>query len=256
MKTLFFMACMVCVSYVYAGTTDPQIPDKKYVEYGSNFKSVVGIEVTVKDKKTDKDSTNLGSAVVINENWIITAAHVVENYKSARIIIDNAQKIELDKIIIHKDFFEKKFGAADIAMGYTKSKIEIESYPELYKDRDELTKEVSISGYGFTARMADSIKEFKFDKQKRAGTNNIDHIYDNLLICTLSKQDKTDLEFLICSGDSGGGLFIDSKLAGINSCVLTEDGNPDSGYGDESGHTRISTFYPWIMEHIKNESRK
>lgn len=256
MKFLLLVACFLLTFPIQAGTTDSSVPDKKYIEHGSKFPSVVGIEVITKPKNEDKTSLSLGSAVVISPNWIITAAHVVNNHQSSRIVVNNKTTIDLDKIIIHEDFYNKKFGAADIALGRSKTKIEMESYPELYNTDDEIHKEVSIVGYGFTARIADRIKEYRFDKEKRGGTNIIEDVYDNLLICKLSKKDKTNLEFLICSGDSGGGLFIDNKLAGVNSCVLTEDEKPDSGYGDESGHTRISVFHQWIIDNIKDDSRK
>ena len=54
------------------------------------------------------------------------------------------------------------------------------------------------------------------------------------------------LEFLISHGDSGGGLFINGKLAGIHSFVSASDKKADSSYGDQSGHTRISTYKRWI----------
>jgi hypothetical protein len=66
---------------------------------------------------------------------------------------------------------------------------------------------------------------------------------------------RTELEFLICSGDSGGGLFINKKLAGINSCVLAADKKPNSSYGDDAGHTRISKYVPWIKQKIEEKKR-
>jgi hypothetical protein len=39
-------------------------------------------------------------------------------------------------------------------------------------------------------------------------------------------------------------------LAGVNSSVLSKDGNTDSNYGDESCHTRISRYKEWIEETI------
>ena len=51
---------------------------------------------------------------------------------------------------------------------------------------------------------------------------------------------------LIGHGDSGGGLFIDKKLAGIHSCIYTGDGKLDSSYKDYSAHTRVSLHKPWI----------
>ena len=73
-----------------------------------------------------------------------------------------------------------------------------------------------------------------------------------MLVCSASvHSDKniTKMEFLIASGDSGGGLFIDNKLAGINSCVMAVDRSPQSKYNEESGHTRVSKFLGWINEY-------
>ena len=56
---------------------------------------------------------------------------------------------------------------------------------------------------------------------------------------------------MIGSGDSGGGLFLDGKLAGINSFVMAADGKTNSDYGDECAHTRISTYKKWIEEKTK-----
>ena len=61
------------------------------------------------------------------------------------------------------------------------------------------------------------------------------------------------MEFLIASGDSGGGMFINGKLAGINSFVTAADGTTNSDYGDECCHTRISIFAKWIKDHIDDE---
>ncbi|MEK9661056.1 MAG: trypsin-like serine protease, partial [Alphaproteobacteria bacterium] len=64
-----------------------------------------------------------------------------------------------------------------------------------------------------------------------------------------------DLEYLIAPGDSGGGLF--AALGGVDYLIGVHsfgwgrlDGDPDSDYGDVSGHTRVSSFYDWINETI------
>ena len=68
-----------------------------------------------------------------------------------------------------------------------------------------------------------------------------------MLLCTpSSKINKTELEFMIAPGDSGGGLFIDNKLAGIHSCIMAEGHKAKSDYRTESGHTRISDHVDWI----------
>ena len=65
------------------------------------------------------------------------------------------------------------------------------------------------------------------------------------------------LEGLIAPGDSGGGLFITTStgtyLAGVNSFVGSDFGQPHSVYGNFSGHTRVSAFSDWIEARIRGE---
>ena len=99
----------------------------------------------------------------------------------------------------------------------------------------------------------------KSDNKRRGGSNKIAYIDKQLLMCDISHKGSkncTSLEFLIGSGDSGGGLFIDGKLAGINSCVVATDRRPNSSYTDESGHTRVSQFLEWIKKHRYENKKK
>lgn len=227
-----------------AGTIDPRINDDKYVEYGSKFKCVAKICGQYHDHQKF-----CASAVVINKNWIITAAHVVKNSVECYISIDSGPMITVSKIVVH-DKFDHNLGSNDIALGYTTKNLILESYPQLYRNNNEINKICSISGYGLTGDFNTGV--VKSDNKKRAGSNIIDKIEKELLICSPSKDDnRTALEYMICSGDSGGGLFIDQKLAGINSCIISVK-IPDSTWDDESGHTRISSYIEWIEKNIKD----
>lgn len=229
-----------------SGTIDPSVPDHKYTEFAKQFYCVVNICGEYKD-----GSLFCASAVVIDKHHILTAAHVVKNYERCYVTIED-KKFELSDIVVHKDFDNSGFGVADIALGYSKQDFELDGYPPIYEDDDEQDKVCSISGYGLTGNFINGAKIS--DKKKRAGSNRIDYIDKDLLICSASKKGTkgyTPLEFLIGSGDSGGGLFIDGKLAGINSCVMVVGKVPSSKYGEESGHTRVSKFKGWINEHKK-----
>jgi secreted trypsin-like serine protease len=243
-KLITLMVLCLFLSKGFAGTIDPEIPDQKYIEYGSKFDSVVKICCF------DGKGLSCGSAVVIDAEWIITAAHVVEGSQNCTIIM-NKKKYNIDKIIIHKNYKTHTFGYDDIALGHIEEKIDLKYYPKIYQNSDEVGKICSISGWGFTGNFITGTKIH--DDNRRAGSNFIDRIEKNVLICSPSKRkDKfTELEFLICSGDSGGGLFIDNKLAGINSSVIGYDGKSDSTYGDESCHTRLSLYYNWIKEEME-----
>jgi hypothetical protein len=226
----------------FAGTIDPNIPDQKYIDYAKDFHCVLKLCGNRKD-----GVYYCASAVAISPNWVLTAAHVVQPAESVYVsIID--KKIKLNKIIWHKDFEENNFGFCDIALGYTKEDIGLNFYPKIYEENDEVGKVCSIAGWGVTGNFQTG--SHTSDGKRRAGSNKIDGTDKNLLLCSPSITKKTSLEFLISHGDSGGGLFIDGKLAGINSCVMASDKKTDSNYSDESGHTRLSLFKPWIEEQL------
>ena len=239
---LFFIGTL----NVYSGTIDPNTPDSKYIEYGQKFSYVGSLCGSY-----DNGDLFCASAVAIDDHHILTAAHVVDG---AKICIFSLEEFpyKISTIIIHKDFENKKYGHADIALCYSEKPFGLKFYPSLYDKSDEESKLVCVSGYGFTGNFLNGAT--KHDGKKRAGSNFIDRAENDLLICSPSKRrdkDFTSLEFLIASGDSGGGLFIDNKLAGINSCIIATASIPKSKYNEESGHTRISKFIEWIKENKK-----
>lgn len=245
LKSLLITICLILSPNSFGGTIDPNVSDDKYIEYAKDFKYVYKICGTDNGGKLF-----CASAVAIEPHWILTAAHVVKNSRTC-IVHKEDKAYEAKEIIIHKDFEKNEFGTGDIAIVYVAEDLGLDFYPPLYDTDDEVGKLCSISGYGFTGTF--NTGSIKHDGKQRAGSNKIDHTERDFLICSPSRQNKTELEFLIASGDSGGGLFIGNKLAGINSCVLAADKNPNSTYGDESGHTRISKFIPWIKEIIKKK---
>jgi hypothetical protein len=249
MFRVFLVFCGILFSFsALAGTRDPRVPDSKYIEYGSKFKCVLKI-----CGKDSRDRMFCASAVAIKPHWIITAAHVVKDCHSCIVNVQDKSYC-VTNVIYHQNYEENIFGYHDIAVGYVEEDLGLDFYPELYSKNDEVDKICSISGFGLTGTFNTGISQS--DNNRRAGSNIIDKIDRNLLICTPSvSHRKTELEFLIGSGDSGGGLFIDNKLAGINSCVISEDKKPDSTYTDESGHTRVSYYVEWVNSVTKEDKK-
>lgn len=232
-----------------AGTIDPLTDDSKYIEYGKKFKYVY--------KLCGVSKTNemfCGSCVAIGPRWVLTAAHVIDNVKICGISEEaNKQTILALETFSHEDY-NKDFGYGDIGLVYLSKDLDLDFYPELYSKEDEVGKLCCISGYGLTGTFLTG--QIKSDHHRRAGSNIIDKIDRHLLICSPSltvQSGRTELEFLIASGDSGGGLFIDGKLAGINSCVIHSPNRPRSTYTNEAGHTRISKYIPWIKKIISSK---
>lgn len=234
---------VLATSFSLAGTIDPVVSESRHVEYGKKFVHVVKIKGVCHCKKREAAHDFHASAVVISPKWIVTAAHVVSSSDEVRIVIGE-REYKISRIKIHEDFKEDKVGYNDIALGESEEDFGMDFYPELYSDRDEAGKVVSMSGYGMTGTFRTGA--VKSTETKLAGSNIVERIERNCLVCTNVGGVKTELEFMIASGDSGGGLFLDGKLAGINSFVMADDGKPNSDYGDECAHTRVSSYVDWI----------
>lgn len=222
------------------GTIDPNIPDYKYIEYGSKYKCVLPLIC-----KNAEDTVYKASCVVIDEFYILTAAHVVVDTVSYYVLF-NDEIYSCNIMAMHSEFKESKVGYNDIAIGKLNKAIKLDFYPELYKKRDEIGKICGLAGYGFSGNFITGAVLADDNNSKRAGSNIIDNIEKNNLVYSVHTKNKTSLEFLIAGGDSGGGLFIEQKLAGIHSFVYATDGNPNSDYGDFGCSTRISDYIEWI----------
>jgi hypothetical protein len=231
-----------------AGTRDPHTPDDKYVEFGRKFPFVVNLHAN------DREQPRVlyaGAAVIIREHWVLTAAHVVKKKATnPRVIADDGTVFPLADFIPHPEYVETTGGYFDIALGYSPAPMNLEFYCPLYTAEDEVGRAATIAGYGFHGTFHTGAT--LFDGQKRAGHNKILRAEKGVLICKPRISGKFPLEFLIAVGDSGGGLFIGNKLAGINSFIIASDGNPDSTYTDESAHTRVSHHVDWIETTIAN----
>ena len=204
------------------------------------------------------------SAVMIDSNWALTAAHVVAGATDLSFSLGGATYGAAE-------WFAHDKWDGDLSKGYDIGLIRFDSAiagvpAMLYNGQSEFGALATMVGYGMTGTGLTGATTF--DGKKRAGENVIDAFLrtpgrDSRVLLTDfdNPGDSSDsswgdsapvgLEYLIAPGDSGGGLFIDDAngtfLAGIHSFgwgIL--DGNPDSDYGDASGHTRVSAFTGWI----------
>jgi hypothetical protein len=230
-----------------AGTRDPNTPDEKYVEFGKQFPSVLRIRANIIDPES-KYPYQYGSAVAIRPHWILTAAHVLAGAENPVAIKDGDKKFALGPVFVHKDFEEETVGFHDIALLYSPEDFELKFYTPLYTDKDEVGKAVTIAGYGFYGTFHTGGKQI--DSNKRAGHNKIDSAERAVLLCSPSVTNRMPLEFMIASGDSGGGLFIGNELAGINSFLMATDKKPDGSYGDDAAFTRVSLYADWVESQI------
>lgn len=242
-----YAVLLVWAGKAIAGSTDPNTPDSKYVEFGKSFPSVVQIRNIVDCKKCETKHRQTASAVVIKPHWILTAAHVVQD-TTDNVVINAGVEYPLRHIIQHPDYVADNVGFHDIALGYSPDPIPLAFYTPLYTNTDETGKSITIAGFGVYGPFTTGAKDA--DDQRRAGHNKIDRIERAVLLSSPSQADKFPLEFGITPGDSGGGMFIGNKLAGINSFLSAADGKPDGTYGDDSAFTRVSLYADWVNSQI------
>lgn len=235
-----------------AGTIRPDVNDKKYIEYGERHKCV--LQVRLRDKSEDDQwTTGYGSCTVIAPRIAITAAHVVTGVDSVMIIKPDGKEVKV-KYSAFPALFNirnKLSEKHDIAVCYLEEEIKLDFYPELYREKNESGQICSIAGFGVGGNHNTGVTDYTM--KKRAGSNVVDSIINEMLVCTTGEERKTSLEYLIAPGDSGGGLFIGKKLAGINSNVSTihKDQKTNSDKNDFGCHTRVSNHVNWIDKCIE-----
>lgn len=238
-KAIFFIV-FLWSSIGICGSIHENINDEIYRNFGKKYECVVPLNIELQD-----NIVAIGSGVIIDEEWILTAAHGLVSCKSVKFEKFN-EKFESLKVIPHKDF-NYDSGLYDIGLIKINKKIKLKKYPKLEIIENIVGENVVMCGYGIIKR-ADNPSLEKIDMQIRAGTNIVDKIEDHLYICTMSKNNPTEAEYIISGGDSGGGLFYEDSLIGINSCCIGLDGESDGSYNDQSGHTRVDLFLDWIRD--------
>lgn len=248
--TMIVTYMLLFIGVCFSGTIRPDVSESKYLDFGKKFFCVKQI-YTQKKNETGKTEYGIGTCVVINEHWIITAAHIADrDFDSAYITIDQ-KKHCINKIIINPDYDTDKL-TGDICLGFCEKGFGEVSEPTFRKKNIEIGEICSIAGYGQYGNMKTGAKIY--DGKIRAGTNKIEFKYNDMVVCDASSDNtKTVLEFLPNVGDSGGGLFINGELAGIMSLVFSKDKVADSNYGDEAAFVELSPYLPWINKYVKTK---
>ena len=244
--------------FSFAGTIDPSVADKEYLEFGKKFDCVKQIEVDYNLQKDGKTLVGLASCVVIADNWVLTSAHILMGQAECVYVVHDGYRHVIDKMYVHKDFdFNLKSvhkvddPFCDIALCHVRGKPNFEFSASMVDDNIKvMDKVVAICGFGATGTMESGA--VTFDRKRRAGSNIIDGIEKDILLAgsTRNEARKTTLEMLVATGDSGGGLFINGKLLGIISFIRSGD-DVNSNYGDNSGFIDLRKYKGWINDIIE-----
>jgi len=226
-----------------------------------------------------KDGWWYCGSTIINEEWILTAAHCVEDEEASKVFVrvgdhDNAddsdtkfdkkQTLEVKKIIIHAGY-DTDSGNNDVALLKLKKKIDFKSFkgtvapvciPEEMKTYNG--EIVTVAGWGHQEENANyqTEKLRKTDVKVISATScRTDFKYKkdwitSRMLCTFSpdSKDVTDA----CQGDSGGPLVFHNKdrdkyeLIGVVSWGIGCARKEYPGV-----FAKLSKLWPWVLKKMK-----
>lgn len=238
MRWLILLSCLAASAY--AGTTDDAVPDARYLEYGREFAAHTAQLVVA---RTD-GAQGAGSCVLIHDRAVLTAAHVLEKFRSGEVVAAGGRR-KVARTVRHPEFSDQAFGRHDIAVVLVEEPFGLESYPALAEGQEKAGDLVDLAGYGLTGRLSEGYTAA--DGLLRAGRAKISRLEGTVFVCP-AKSDGVELPLCIAPGDSGGPLFVAGKVAGIASHTSKPyDGTKSrSKVGEESCHTRVSLYREWV----------
>jgi hypothetical protein len=203
-------------------------------------------------------SNFLASGTLIAPNWVLTAAHVVDQATSLKFTVGGTT-YTANSWTAYSGWTGNLMAGYDIGLVHLTTSANVQA-AKLYSGSAEFGQVGTFVGYGKTG--TGQTGATRLDGKKRAAQNVIDGTQNSRLFLAdfdnpNSRRDSLfgsskplSLEGMIAPGDSGGGVFITTGagtfLAGVNSFGAAWDGSVNSDYGDLAGFTRVSAFYSWI----------
>ena len=204
-------------------------------------------------------------ASIIDDRWILTAAHCVtgENSNSIRAVAgvtdlseSNGNVIQIERIILHERYNGWTV-ENDIALLKTRTSIEnsVREYVSpvcLPAAGQNFTGSGLISGFGLTKENGASTSQYllaaPLDLLPDSSCNNA---YGNefkppSMLCAGLLRGGRDT----CQGDSGGPLTVKSE-AGYVLAGITSFGRGCARVNTPGVYTRVSQYVPWIMDKMR-----
>ena len=209
---------------------------------------------------------NYAAGVLISSQWVLTAAHFVEDssvwkfgdnfYRTKRVVKHPKLKPNAE---------ETQWNGWDMALVELETPVLDVKPAKRYRGNEELAKTITKVGYGFVGNGMAGLSTLRI-QERLGGQNSIDAIggrfegrrfNTSVMVCDFDNPENPEsnqfgspipleLEIGGSKGDSGGGVFMDENgttvLVGIVSGAL----NRQIKYGSVMALARVSKANEWI----------
>ncbi|NJK50794.1 trypsin-like serine protease [Candidatus Gracilibacteria bacterium] len=235
------------------------ISDARYLKLGNAFPSVGRLLI---------DNSSACSGTLIYQRWVLTAAHCLDdNFRSATFAVGGTSYFS-NRAFLHPGWVRSNgdFGlGVDIALLRLNRPVTRVRPALFFPLRVPVVKRAGIYvGFGNTGTGYLPPQTTTYDYERKRGAVNTIDAYgsfygdSNRLILSdfdngyywnneLGSPVQYVLEGSPAKGDSGGGVFIDGRLASIISFIQAGSNasfdRPDSDYGDIMGSVRVAPFF-------------
>jgi len=201
------------------------------------------------------------AGTLINERWILTAAHVGQivaiSSNSDRDLTINGLARQVDQVFLHPSWNDEQVGehdVIDLALLRLDQPVSNAQVAPLYRGSAEEGQVITIFGWGRTGDGTST--ELLKDRLFRRGENIIDEVTPRLRFDfdEPTSPSATEYEAVSGPGDSGGPAFLDIQgvryLVGVSS--FQQDEVSPGLYGVIENYERVSRHLEWIDSVVRD----
>lgn len=192
-----------------------------------------------------------GGGVILNNQWILTAAHVIDGYSASSISVStgytnlnsDSNRSTASLVIKHPQYYYIS-GRNDIAL------IKLSSPLSFSTTRKPITVSNSTTyTNGTTATITG------WGRRAVGGSPSLNQLYKtNVTIIACSSYDLTARQSnnMAYKGDSGGPLTISSTAGDLLIGIARAIGSLDNPTAYDSYYTNVGTYYDWIVSNTSS----